>query len=57
MGNKDKPVERTFPIKLYLEKTKHKESIKKMMISLFPEDSKTMIEWEKVDNEINKRRC
>ena len=57
MGNKEKPVERTFPIKVYLEKTDHKESIKKMMITLYPEVSKTMDEWKIEDDKINKGRC
>ena len=57
MGNKEKPIERTFPIKVYLEKTGHKESIKKMMITLYPEVSKTMDEWKIEDDKINKGRC
>lgn len=58
---RDKPVKsddvRTYPIKFYLEKSKHVDSIKKMMMSLYPEVSKTLDEWKIIDNEINSRRC
>lgn len=49
--------ERTIPIRVYLSKTEHKEAIKKMMIALYPEVSKTQSEWEAIDKEINSRRC
>lgn len=49
--------ERTIPIKEYLKKTDHNDSIKKMMMSLYPEISKTEKEWEIEDEKINKRRC
>jgi hypothetical protein len=48
---------RTIPIRAYLEKTEHRDSIKNMMMTLFPEVSKTQEEWEAIDKEINERRC
>ena len=52
-----KEEKRTYPIRVYLEKTDHVEAIKKMMVTLYPEVSQTMDEWEIIDNEINNRRC
>ena len=49
--------ERTMSIRAYLEKTNHREAIKKMMMSLYPKISKTEKEWEIEDKKINTRRC
>ncbi len=57
MVGKEKTEERTFPIRAYLETTEHQDSIKKMMMALYPEVSKTMEEWKKEDDKVNKRRC
>lgn len=55
--SKEKTVKRTFPVKYYLETTDHKDSIKRMMLTLYPEVSKTLEEWKIEDDNINKRRC
>ncbi len=57
MVGKEKTKERTFPIRAYLETTEHQDAIKKMMMALYPEVSKTMEEWKKEDDKVNKRRC
>jgi hypothetical protein len=55
---KEKAVENVNPvlIQTYLADTDHKETIKKMMISLFKGQTRTISEWKVVDENINKRR-
>lgn len=55
---KEKAVENDNPvlIQTYLNETDHKETIKKMMISLFKGQTRTRAEWKVVDDNINKRR-
>ncbi len=48
---------RTFPIRYYLEKTKHRKEIVRMMMDLYKGKSHTMEQWESIDKQINTRRC
>lgn len=57
MANKKEVIPQTVPISVYLKTTKHRDSIKNMMKTLYPEVSKTMEDWEIEDDKINKGRC
>ena len=52
-----KEVDRPVPINTYLKTTKLSEPIKVMMRDLYKGLSKTLEDWNKLDEAVNNRRC